>query len=255
MYYARIALVAGALMAGPLQAQHIRGTVVDSANGRALRDIRVSLLDSTASIVAAVRTDKKGGFKLDAPGDGVYAVDARGLALRPLTSGWISATVADTFEVTLRVTTRATVLSEVVVTAQRDSILNTVTILGMKPGTIGGRVVTPVEIEQVRGSAANYLDVLQSVSVTGFSVVRWRDRTGEHQCYAIGRNRGTGMKPCALVFVDNIRVDPETAIDIARPELMAWAIVLRPQEAGVQFGIDAVNGVLLIGTKFRGRPR
>lgn len=256
MYSTRVAFVAGLLTAGTLQAQHIRGTVVDSVNGRALPDVRVSLLDSTASIVAAVRTDKKGVFRLNAPGDGVYAVDARGEALHPLTSGWITATTVDTFEVTLRVTKRVTVLSEVVVMAQRDSILNTVAILGMKPGTIGGRVVTPVEIDQVRGSAANYMDVLQSVAVTGFSIWRWRDRSGgEHQCYAIGRNRGLGVKPCVLVFVDNIRVDPETAIDIARPELIEWAIVLRPQEAGVQFGSDASNGVLLIGTTFRQRPR
>lgn len=248
-----IALLAGLAVSTPGAAQHIRGTVVDSITGRPVRDARVSLLDSTASIIGVVRTDRKGVFKLNAPEAGTYAVDARGLGLQPLTSGWIVASAVDTFEVTLRVTARVNVLSEVTVTAQRDSILNTVSILGLKPGTIGGRVITPAEIEQVRGSAANYMDVLQSVSVTGFKVIRWRNRSVEHQCYGTTRAQGTGLPPCALVYIDNLRVDPETAVDLARPELIDWAIVLRPQEA-TMFGAGSIYGVLLIGTKMA-RPR
>lgn len=224
-------------------AQVIRGIAVDSVSRNPLPDLLVTLVDSAANFLGAARTSDRGRFVFIGRGSGFYALDLRAIGFKRLTSPWIPLAATDTVEVTLRVVRLPVVLSPIVVKAQRDSIGER-SFLGMKLKTMASKIISPQEIDLVRGGARDYIELVQSVMPAGYTV-RNLDVRINTRCIASTRNGR-----CVMVFVDGARMlDAQQAIDIAPPERVHHVVFVRPSEAGVLFGTQSDAGVLLIFTK------
>ncbi|HEX8693960.1 MAG TPA: carboxypeptidase-like regulatory domain-containing protein [Longimicrobium sp.] len=70
-------LLAAVLAAAPLGAQPLRGQLVGD-DGRPLAHIPVVLLDTAGTVVDSTATSARGVFRLQAPGNGRYEIQARG---------------------------------------------------------------------------------------------------------------------------------------------------------------------------------
>lgn len=245
----RAALIVAAAMSAQLlgargaAAQLIRGVAVDSVTRDPLPDILVTLVDSAANFLGAARTSDRGRFVFNGRGSGYYALDLRAIGFKRLTSPWIPLAASDTVEVTLRVVRVPVSLSPVMVRAERDAILDR-PFLGMNFKAMGARILTPSEINAVRGGARDYVDLVQSLGPVGY-LPRSVDGRTNARCISWMRTGG-----CMLVFVDGMRMnDPQQAIDMAPPEQVSHVILMRASEAGVLFGTGASSGVLMVFTK------
>jgi hypothetical protein len=237
-----------ALVPAMSEAQIVRGVILDSLEKDPIQDAWVSLLDSTGHLISAVRSARNGRFRLDARGNRYFAVHTRSAGFQALVSGWIEGALTDVFDVTVRLPRLPGQLPEIVVTAERDSLREFATILGMKVGTFGGRLITPSQVAYAVGGARDYLDVLQSQAIVGFSL-KCLDRSCVERCYA--SNRGG----CVKLYIDDVPVRLENAADLIPPWMIDYALVLRSGEAGVFAGGDSQAGALLIYTKGRLRLR
>lgn len=75
-------LVVAGGMAGPLQAQSIRGTVADARNGAPLSTVEVTASFIDGEPLAQALTDNAGNFTLSLPGAGTYQISASLLGYR-----------------------------------------------------------------------------------------------------------------------------------------------------------------------------
>lgn len=227
----------------PARAQVVRGVALDSVTRDPVSDAMVVLLDSAAEPVTMVRTNARGRFTFKPGGSGYYALDVRSIGFKPHTSQWIALAERDTVEVTVRIVRTAQLLSPVVVSAEREAIGER-TYFGMKLKTMSARIITPSEVAAVRGSARDYIEVVQSSMPAGFTV-RMLDVRLNQRCIANVRNG-----KCVTVFVDGVRIlNAEQALDVASPERIDHVLVLRAIEAGTLLGGDADAGAVLIFTK------
>ena len=240
-------LVFCALGAGPaLGAQRVTVIARDSATAAYLPDVLISLLDTTAGVVTAMRTDHSGRAELAVPAPGSYAVRALRIGWRPIVSGWITIAGSDSLEITVRMPRIVVNLSPVVIRAQRDSISHLVP-PGINVKSLTGRLVVPAEVAAHAPGSRDYVDVIGSVGVAGLTVNTWRDAwQRERRC--IGSSRSISRRECVAVYVDNVRTDPEAAMDLATPDRLHFAIWLRPGDAGVLYGTGTSDGVLLLFT-------
>ncbi len=236
-------LVAIVLAGSTLDAQVIRGIAVDSVTREPLEGAVVSLLDSTADVVTAVRTSNRGRFQMRLHERGYFAIDVRAIGFLPHTSGWIPLANGETIDVTVRVVRSAPLLSRVTVEAEREAIGDR-SFLGMKLKTMSARVITPSEVTAARGSARDYMEIMQSSLPAGFAVKTLDVRINK-RCIVSTRNGA-----CAAIFVDGMRVqNAEQAIDLAPPASIDHVVIVRAIEAGMLFGGDADAGAILIFRK------
>lgn len=238
-----LAVVLGAFFQAA-HAQVVRGTVLDSASGIPLSNVMITLIDTTGSVISAQRTTREGRFKFTPTTDAITAVYSRGIGWQPSSSGWLTAWQGDTLEITLRLQPIATQLSEVVIRAERDSMRRYGSVFGLRIASLGGKYVTPSEVAQAAMSAPSYIDIVGKQAFAGYYVA-CQDRNCSTRCVASLRDRGA----CLMVVVDNMRMEPEQAIDAAPPELIDYIVVLKSSEAGVLFGTGSSAGVLAIFTK------
>jgi Carboxypeptidase regulatory-like domain len=82
-----ILLTALAALAAPLDAQVVRGRLLESGSGRPIILGRVLLLDTTYASVAETITDEQGRFVVEAPVPGDYWIAADRLGYRPVIDG------------------------------------------------------------------------------------------------------------------------------------------------------------------------
>jgi hypothetical protein len=231
--------------AGNARAQVLVVVVSDSATKSTLSDAMVSLIDSSADLLHFRRTDLNGRAALNiSSGAGLYAVRVERRGYQGLISNWIPVANTDTLEVTIRLR-RLTELPEVVVAAQRDSITPLLP-PGINPKAISGKVLVPADIARHTMGARDYVDVIESLGVAGLTtrIIRATRFTPEHRCLASVRGGG-----CAMVLVNNMRATPEQAINLATPENLDFAVWLRAVDAGVLYGTDSADGVVLLFTK------
>lgn len=226
-----------------LHAQTIRGVVLDSLTRQPVEGAIVTLLDSTADVVALVRTSDRGRFALTGKGSAFYAFDARSLGYRRHISQWVTLAHDDTVEVTVRISRLPISLSAVRIRAERDDI-RARPFLGMSFRAMGAQIITPSELDAFRGGERDYLDLLQWVLPPAFAV-RTLDAAFATRCVTLIR-----AQRCSLVFVDNMRMaDAATAIAVTPPEQIHHVVVVRPADAGVLFGTGSEAGVIMIFTK------
>ncbi len=258
---AKVQALAGALIlalfgsASTLVGQSIRGTVRAGDSGDAQRDILVSLLDTSASVIAAVRTDAAGRFRLPVAEPGTYAVTAVAIGYQRVTSGWLQLKTEDTLDVTLRLPRLANILTPVTITAQRDSLM-ALDVMGVSLRTLAGTFVTQGEIERASTATSNITEVVQNLRIPAIALRHFKVNTGdprldgERSCLVYSR---AVRNACVTVVIDGIKYTSDENLlqldSFLKPEQIRGMVFIRPAEAGVLFGADTCNGVLLVITK------
>lgn len=227
------------------RAQQLVVVVTDSSSGLTLRDALVSLIDQNADLLHMQRTPETGRVSIRvSSGAGHYAVRVERPGFQGLVSNWIPVADTDTLEVTIRLR-RLTELPEVVIAAQLDSVTPLLP-PGINPKAIAGKLIMPADVARRALGARDFVDIIESLGIAGLTtkIIRATRFTPEHRCVASVRSGG-----CVLVFVNNMRTTTEAALGHASPENVDFAIWLRAVEAGMLYGTDAADGVLLIYTK------
>lgn len=220
----------------------MRGVVRDSVSGDPVEGALVTLLDSAAQMVSVVRSGRGGDFMLRGTGTGHYAIDVRRIGYRRHTSAWIPAATTDTLEVTVRLARLPVMLAAVEIEGEREALINTVDLFGLNVRSLPPQnVITPSQVEASRGAARDYVDLMQAQHLLGYQV-REYDTLNGRRCYASTRP----PYACLQVVVDGLRVGREAAIELARPGLVEFAIVIPGDLSGSMHGGPA--GVLYIGT-------
>jgi hypothetical protein len=110
--------------AAALNAQSVRGVVVDAATQQTVTDARIALLDSAGrDLPPGVRSDVNGGFSLQAPNPGVYRVRAMRIGFQPLSSGLLTLKAGELTTLRLLLTAVAQPLRPVEIVEQRHLTL------------------------------------------------------------------------------------------------------------------------------------
>lgn len=254
-------IVIGTLMlvgsALPLPAQFIKGKVLDSENRDAVRSAFVSLIDTSATIVVGTAVDSRGRFTIRVREPGVYAVATTGTGYVTQLSKWIQLSAADSFEVNVRLARAVNTLPAVVVEAQRDSIRK-FGIPGINARIVAGTVVTPMEVDVAARSAGSAYDVLQTLNISTLELKtfyigesppgRRPIQPGMYRCIAYRRTGG-----CVTVVMNGQRYSSISDLleldGLIGPQDISHIIFLRPSEAGLIYGEETTNGVLIIVRK------
>jgi hypothetical protein len=235
------------------QPQLVQGTVLDAERARPLAAAFVALLDTAGNITMGSSTDRQGRFTLRTSDVGVYAVMARHSGFRRTRSDWLVIDPGDTLLVTIRLPREATVLSPIVVKAQRDSLAD-LRAYGIPLKTLVGTFITRAELEHAAEGSSGIFDVIEKLRIPSLYVRYMNVTTGDARTAGgdprIAFSR-TGK--CVTIVVDAIKYstwkDVLNLEEIVRPEQIKGMVMLRPAEAGVLFGMESGNGVLLIITK------
>ncbi|MEP7345382.1 MAG: carboxypeptidase-like regulatory domain-containing protein [Gemmatimonadaceae bacterium] len=219
--------------------QVLRGTIRDSASVP-IRDAIVAAVDSNARVLASVRTDALGQYRMQLRGPSEVAIFARRLGFVPRRSPFQSLTAADSLTVDLTLSGAVVRLSAVLIKSQRDSIRQT-RVFGMDMRTIGGTIITPAQVDQAVLGARDILDVFNHQAVLGFSVDEGRG--------CIIHERGF-PRQCLPAVVDGLLVPDGQALRyMVSPEVIDYMMVLRGHEVGVLFGSVSEEGIVVVVTK------
>lgn len=116
-----IALVAS-LVAAPLAAQSLRGTVRDDDTGERLEGVHVVLLSEANVMYSEAFSDEEGRFALNVPEPGTWVVATDLIGYGPLGSEPIAIAAEDQITVEIRMSVKAIPLEPVVVTSRRSFV-------------------------------------------------------------------------------------------------------------------------------------
>lgn len=105
--------------ADPLDAQRLRGVIVESESGNTVADAAVTLLDREGSPVLQVVSDPEGRFSLPLPQARAYSLRVEKLGYATVETAAVTVASAEVLEVTIRVGREAVPLEPLEVTARR----------------------------------------------------------------------------------------------------------------------------------------
>ncbi|MCC6930125.1 MAG: carboxypeptidase regulatory-like domain-containing protein [Gemmatimonadaceae bacterium] len=245
------------LAATPLHAQFIKGTVRDSETRAPVRSGFVVLLDSTAGVVIGTAVDSRGRYTIAVPEGGVYAVATSGTGYVTNISTWIAMVATDSFEVDVKLARAVNTLAPMVIEAQRDSLRN-IGIPGLMSRIVAGTIVTPAEVAIAAQTAVSPYDVLQTLNIATLELKTMYldgERQGErhihggmYRCIAYRRTGG-----CVTVVVNGQRYSSRSDLveldGLFGATDISYMVFLRPSEAGLLYGEETTNGVLVIVRK------
>ena len=245
------------LAAAPLHAQFVKGIVRDSETRAPVRSAFVVLLDSTAGVVIGTAVDSRGRYTIAVPESGVYAVATSGTGYVTNISSWIAMAASDSFEVNVKLQRAVNTLAPMVIEAQRDSLRN-VGIPGVMSKIVAGTIITPAEVAVAAQTAASPYDVLQTLNVATLEIKtmyldggRPNERQihgGMYRCIAYRRTGG-----CVTIVVNGQRYSSMSDLveldGLLGATDISYMVFLRPSEAGLIYGEETTNGVLVIVRK------
>jgi hypothetical protein len=124
--------------------------------------------------------------------------------------------------------------------------------LGLRREALGRRFLGPAEMEELRNSSMDALDLVRVAGLPGIRVERLRP--SNELCIHSRRNMQAGFSSggaepiCASVFIDGVPADVERLAAVPG-ESLAGLAYLRPGEAGARFGSGTAGGVLVVWTR------
>jgi hypothetical protein len=231
--------------ASPLwgQASAIRGRVLDREEGRAVQDATVVLEGQDTAFLAV--TDSRGLFSFPLVNGGRYEVTVRHLAYGEHVE---AVEVEESAVVALRIliSQQAIELDPLVVEAMSARELES-----RSRGTMI-QEVTREEIERAARTSFHFGDILRQ-TVPGLQVRDTPSQPGARLCVEFrGRRsiRFAGRCQTPVLILDGVRVyDPPSFYSTIQPETVQRIEVIPPAEAGLLYGSESANGVLVVETK------
>ncbi len=220
-----------------LELTDVEGRLVDAESGEGISDATLHLRGTGFRTTSGA----SGRFRFRDVQPGHYTLRSEHLAYGVRDDG-LDLGSGQTVQLEVQLAQRPIELPPVTVTVEASSATER---------AMGGTVITPAMVEEVRGHSRDLMDLLQNQNLSGLVIRRQAGNT------CIGFNTGQvrithrgGCVP-AVLFIDNVRAaDPRMAIDIPA-EVVDRIILYRPIEAGNLFGLGSGNGVVMVFTKRR----
>lgn len=246
-------LFACAIWTPTLFAQTLRGKLIDAKTGEPVTAVAVTLLDSKGDPLQQTRSDTGGTFILRAASPGSYSFRIRRIGYKSDSSPSLPLRDGETLEFDFLMSAVPARLSEQRITARRQYVK------GLDSRTISGRLIRRRDFEKLLPGARDVIEVIRWQNIPGVYVQQLADR---ESCIRLTRERagirgpgGVGGETlfsddpvswgCMEIYVNDARVMSLQDID---PQSVETIVVLKPSEAGAQFGTGAARGVLLIYT-------
>jgi len=219
----------------------VSGRVTDAESREAVGDAEVTLLGTSHRRV----TDDDGRFRFEEVPPGTYTVEVKHLAYGSRTD-------------TVQVGTGLAVNLEIPVSMQPVALDPIHVSVEAQPlGSefiMGGEVIEPAEVDQVRHRSRDAFDIIRSQHVNGLLT----RRQGNDLCvgFTPGQTRmyRNECQP-AVVFIDNVRATAPTVAMNLPAESIDRVVLYRPVEAGNLFGMGSGSGVIMIFTRSANIPR
>ncbi len=225
------------LLLQPLDGTRIQGYLHDAESGAPIPDAAVWLRGTTFRGVS----DGSGAFRFEDVPPGTYM-----LVMDHLAYG----TKMDTLEVPsgqrisvdMRVDQRPIEIAPLTVSVESNP--------AVLRRARGGIQITRKDVEKVRQTARDAVDVLQALHIPGVVIKR---RTDGSLCvgYAPGQVRMMFRSGCVpmMIFLNDARASNNDLVLQLPPDAIDRMVIYKPVEAGNLFGLGAGNGVLVIYTK------
>lgn len=236
-----------ALASGPSpvwsQASTIRGRILDREEGRAVQGATVILEGQDTAFLAV--TDSQGLFSFALVDGGRYEVAVSHLAYGEHVE---AVEVEENAVVALRIliSRQAIELDPLVVQAMSARELEL-----RSRGTMI-QEVTREEIERAARTSFHFGDILRQ-TVPGLQVRDTPSQPGARLCVEFrGRRsiRFAGSCQTPVLILDGVRMyDPPSLYSTIQPETIQRIEVIPPAEAGLLYGSESANGVLVVETK------
>ena len=203
-----------------VEAQAVRGHIVDTGNDRPVADAIVRLLDPAGEVVRAAAADSLGRYLVIVPEPGVWRLRVEAMAYEPkVTSPFQVGTDADTVSVDLRVTPRPIPIAGLEVSS--DQLNRRIRqFLGMSPGQLRIRPIRTSVLERHASRGGDLTDVMEGANIPNLQVVRTR----EGPCYQF---RGRG---CLALYLDGARLSRRSTAELPL-EMLATVVMLLPNES------------------------
>lgn len=223
---------------GSVRPGRITGHLIDAQTGHAIPDAEVLLVDTEFRTV----TDGNGQFELHEIPPGPYALKANHIAYENRAEG-ISIEPGADLRIRMDLATEPIPLDPIEVIVRSEGEI--------RAEMVGGRLISPAEVEEVRARSTDMGDLLTHENVPGLFVVR----DGTRVCVGFRRGQVTmGMRgECvpAQVYINDVPTsDPSIALNLAA-EVVDRIIVVPPVEAGVMFKVGSSTGVIMVYTRTR----
>ena len=215
----------------------ISGVIRDATTRQGISDVEVRLVNTEYRGI----TDGTGHFRIREVPPGAYAMNVRHLAYGERNDP-ISVEDGKEMQVELDMSTEPIELDPIVVSVRSEGEIQAM--------AVGGRLISPAEIEAVRARSTDMGDLLAHENVPGLFMVR----SGPQVCVGFRRGQvtmqGRGCLPAEVYINDIPASDPTIALNLPA-EVIDRIIVVPPVEAGVMFKVGSAAGVILVYTRSR----
>jgi hypothetical protein len=238
---------AALLCAWPVQAQTVRGIIVEDSTRTPIHGATVELVAANLAKVAATLTDTAGAFVLRANAPGKYTLQLAHPSYASNGSDTISLASGEVLMVQLRMGRQAIKLAPVVVTSRGNARVGGFYDRMQRGGF--GHYITRTEIEK-RPGANRASDLLQGVP--GVELIPVRRGRGASMANIISM-RGGGRRCPPAIFINGapVRQMADTGIDDFVAPNMLEAIEVYRSSAGTpsQFTIPNTCGAVVFWTR------
>ncbi|HZD05766.1 MAG TPA: carboxypeptidase regulatory-like domain-containing protein [Longimicrobiales bacterium] len=243
-----LTLVAGLFLAiAPLEAQQVRGVVIDRLTNQRVMGASVMLVDTTFRVVAGSAANQTGAFRVVAENPGSYFVLVEALGYRPTMDGILDLGEGGSISVEIYLEPKAIELDSIKVAAERVETFRVLEDAGFNERSRQpfGYFITPEEIR--RRNPRYFFELFRNTPGVRVSAAGLMGTMVE---FTVGSIRGPTCEP--RVFVDGVRVNVETGLEAALEvdQIAGVEIYSRPSQVPLQWGgSDSACGVLLFWTR------
>jgi hypothetical protein len=228
---------------GVAQLSEIRGRVMDRESGKAVQEATVVLegQDSAHLVV----TDQRGLFSFSEVGGGSYRVTVRHIAYGEHEEG-VDVQADVVVALRILISQQAIELDPLVVevTSERE-------LAARSRGTMI-QEVTRSEIERAARTSYHFGDLLRQ-TVPGLQVRDTHSQPGARICVEFrGRRSIRFANACQtpVLILDGVRMhDPPSLYSTIQPGIVQRIEVIPPAEAGLLYGSESANGVIVVETQ------
>ena len=162
-----LALVTAALAGAPLDAQEIRGRVVDANNGVAVGLAGVFVMDAERNIVESVAADTAGYYVVQAPGAGEYILHAQRLGYFENETPLVAVEDGGVYGIDFELRPEPFRLDPLEVVVRNEELTNYLTLeLGINPNSVFGyRAYQGIRLEEAKLKAHDNTDLLRELYI------------------------------------------------------------------------------------------
>ena len=220
-------------------AQVIRGTIKSQDTDTPVPGARVTVTDTTNTVLAEVVSGPDGKFYLSFKSSSRFVVGVRKVGWHPSFTEPMQATAADTMLVDFMVPAEPTEIAsaEISGTAAPTSFNGSAMAEARRKGW---KVYAPEAVERFRNTAGNFVEMMREIGATGLNF-------GKGDCV-----RSLRYNRCLMYVVDG---QPAGTAVLIPPGDVYFFAVLSASESASQWGDKAPWGAIVVYTRMNGDKR